>query len=52
MELVGNILIAPPAVKQGFWNKTVILITEHTPQGTLGIVLNKASTMSVIDFGF
>ena len=52
MELVGNILIAPPAVKQGFWNKTVILITEHTPQGTLGIVLNKPSTMSVVDFGY
>jgi len=51
MELVGNILIAPPAVKNNFWQKTVIAVTEHTPQGTLGIVLNKPSTMSITEFG-
>lgn len=52
MELVGNILISPPAVKNGFWHKTAIIVTEHTSQGTLGIVLNKPSPMSVVDFGF
>jgi putative transcriptional regulator len=51
MELVGNILIAPPAVKNSFWQKTVILITEHSPQGTLGLVLNKPSNMTFVDFG-
>lgn len=52
MELIGNILIAPPAVKNGFWHKTSILVTENTPQGTLGLVLNKPSSVSVIDFSF
>jgi putative transcriptional regulator len=51
MKFVGNLLIAPPAVKNTFWHKTVIMITEHSIQGTLGLVLNKPSSMSIIDFG-
>jgi putative transcriptional regulator len=51
MNLLGNLLIAPPAVKNNFWTKTVILVTEHAPQGSLGLVLNKSSEMSVVAFG-
>ena len=51
MEHVGNIIIAPPAVKNSFWHKAVIIVTEHTVQGTLGIVLNKPSNMSINDLG-
>lgn len=51
MNLLGNLLIAPPAVKGNFWHKTVIMITEQSPQGTLGIVLNKQSQLSIRDFG-
>ena len=51
MNFVGNLLIAPPAVKGNFWYKTVILVTEHHADGTVGIVLNKRSQMSVVEFG-
>ena len=51
MNLLGNLLIAPPAVKSNFWTKTVILVTEHLAQGSLGLVLNKPSDISVVAFG-
>jgi putative transcriptional regulator len=51
MNLIGNLLIAPPAVKGNFWYKTVIMITEHHGQGSVGLVLNKRSNMSVKEFG-
>lgn len=50
MNLVGKLLIAPPAVKGNFWYKTVILITEHHNNGSLGLVLNKRSQMTVNEF--
>lgn len=51
MNLVGNLLIAPPAVKGNFWYKTVIMLTEHHSEGSVGLVLNKRSQMSIADFG-
>jgi putative transcriptional regulator len=51
MNIIGNLLIAPPAVKGNFWYKTVVLITEHHNQGSVGLVLNKRSQMSVSEFG-
>lgn len=50
MDLIGNLLIAPPAMKGNFWYKTVILISEHHGQGSVGIVLNKRSQMSINEF--
>jgi putative transcriptional regulator len=49
--LVGNLLIAPPAVKGNFWYKTVVMITENHKNGSVGLVLNKRSQMSVKEFG-
>ena len=51
MNLLGNLLISPPAVKGNFWHKTVIMVTEHSHQGSVGLVLNKRSDLSLIDFG-
>lgn len=51
MNLVGKLLIAPPAVKGNFWYKTVILVTEQHRDGSIGVVLNKRSQMSVVEFG-
>jgi len=51
MDIVGNLLIAPPAVKGNFWYKTVVLITEHHTGGSVGLVLNKRSQMSLPEFG-
>lgn len=51
MNLVGNLLIAPPSVKGNFWHKTVIVITEDTESGSMGLVLNKRSNMTIGEFG-
>lgn len=51
MNLAGNLLIAPPALKGNFWYKTVIMITEHHEHGSMGLVLNKRSQMSISEFG-
>lgn len=47
----GNLLIAPPVVKGTFWYKTVIMVTECHLEGTVGLVLNKRSQLSVKEFG-
>lgn len=51
MNLVGNLLIAPPAVKGNFWYKTVVMVTEHHHHGSVGLVINKRSHMTLIEFG-
>jgi len=51
MKIVGKLLIAPPAVKGNFWHKTVIAVTEHHAQGSVGFVLNRRSQMTVKEFG-
>ena len=50
MDLLGNLLIAPPSVKGTFWYKTVVLVTEHHNNGSMGLVLNKRSQMTVNEF--
>ena len=51
MNLAGNILIAPPSVKGNFWYKTSILITEDHASGSMGLVLNKRSQVTIEEFG-
>lgn len=51
MNLIGNLLIAPPAVKGNFWYKTVVLVTEDHSSGSMGLVLNKRSNMTLVEFG-
>jgi putative transcriptional regulator len=51
MNIVGTLLIAPPAVKNNFWHKTVIAVTEHHSQGSVGFILNKRSPLSIFEFG-
>jgi len=50
MNIVGNLLIAPPAVKGNFWYKTVIMVTEHDQSGSVGLVINKRSQTSIVEF--
>lgn len=51
MDLIGNLLIAPPSLKGNFWYKTVVMVTEHHSQGSVGIVVNKRSELSLKSFG-
>jgi len=50
MSLTGKLLIAPPTVRGNFWSKTVIFITEDHDRGSIGLVLNKPSKMSIKEF--
>lgn len=49
MDYTGKLLIAPPAMKDPFWKKSVILITEDTTTGSMGVILNK-KTLSLNEF--
>lgn len=49
-NLVGSLLIAPPAVRGNFFEKSVILLTEHHTGGTVGVTLNKVSKVSIKEF--
>lgn len=51
MNFVGNLLIAPPSVKGNFWYKTVIMVTEHNSHGSVGLVLNKPTPLTIVEFG-
>jgi len=51
MDLVGKLLIAPPSVKGNFWYKTVVMVTEQHDTGSVGLVLNKRSDLTISDLG-
>jgi putative transcriptional regulator len=40
-SLRGSLLIAHPSLKDPYFRNTVLLITEHRGDGTIGVVLNK-----------
>ncbi len=43
----GNILIAQPALYDYTFNRSVVLITDHNEQGSVGFILNKPLNHSV-----
>ncbi len=48
MESVrGQLLIAGPALLDPNFRRTVVLVVEHTPEGALGLVLNRPSESTV-----
>lgn len=51
MQILSNLLIAPPALKSNFWHKTVVMVTENHAHGSVGLVLNKPSNTTIRDFG-
>ena len=44
---VGTILIAKPFMEDKRFEKTIILITEHNKNGTIGFVLNKETLVNI-----
>jgi putative transcriptional regulator len=46
-SLRGKLLIASPALLDPNFARTVVLITEHTSEGAMGVVLNRPSETSV-----
>ncbi len=48
-SLRGQLLIAGPTLLDPNFQRTVVLIVEHSPEGALGLVLNRASESTVGD---
>tara|TARA_B100000902_G_C27042695_1_gene780156 strand:+ start:313 stop:858 length:546 start_codon:yes stop_codon:yes gene_type:complete len=46
----GTILISKPFMEDKRFEKTVILITEHNENGTVGFVLNRKTAIDILDF--
>jgi len=46
-SLRGKLLLAGPALKDPNFDRTVVLITEHTDEGAMGLVLNRPSEARV-----
>jgi putative transcriptional regulator len=48
-SLRGHLLIASPALLDPNFRRTVVLVTEHTDEGAMGLVLNRPSEVGVAD---
>jgi putative transcriptional regulator len=48
-SLRGQLLVAAPALVDPNFRRTVVLITEHTEEGAMGVVLNRAAPIEVAD---
>jgi len=44
---VGKLLIAEPMLADPNFDRTVVLMIEHTPEGALGVVLNRPTELEV-----
>ena len=47
INLTNHFLIAMPALEDGLFTKSVVYVCEHSPQGALGLVINKPADISV-----
>ena len=48
-SLKGQLLVAGPSLLDPNFRRTVVLVGEHTDEGALGVVLNRASEATVED---
>ena len=46
-SLRGKLLLAGPTLKDPNFDRTVVLIAEHTEEGAMGLVLNRPSEATV-----
>lgn len=46
-SLAGHLLIASPDLTNDFFEKTVVLVFQHSEEGAAGVILNKPSHISV-----
>ena len=48
-SLTGRLLVATPALKDPNFERTVVMLVAHEPGGTLGVVLNRATEVTVAE---
>jgi putative transcriptional regulator len=46
-QLTGRLLVAAPTLRDPNFSRTVVLVLEHSPEGALGLVLNRPSETSL-----
>lgn len=46
----GSLLIAEPFLQDAYFHRSVVLLVEHTQEGSMGFVLNKKTQLSVNTF--
>ncbi len=46
----GSILISEPFIQDVYFQRSVILLVEHDPEGSMGFVLNKKTNLMINDF--
>jgi len=49
VNMIGTLLVAPPAQEDEFWGKTVIFLYEQNPNSIVGLVLNKPSDRTLTE---
>ena len=45
----GRILVAEPFLSDNYFKRSVVLLTEFTPEGSIGFILNKPLDISIQD---
>lgn len=48
-SLRGRLLVATPVIGDDNFDRTVVLVLEHGPDGALGLVLNRPTDVAVLD---
>jgi putative transcriptional regulator len=48
-SLRGTLLVAAPALADPNFQRTVVLVTEHTDEGAMGLVLNRPTETTVVE---
>src|SRR5437867_3353594 len=46
-SLAGNVLVASPSILDPNFERTVVLVTAHTDEGAIGVILNRCSEATV-----
>lgn len=51
MTKPGTLLIAPPAIQHNLWGGSTVLLTDTERDNSVGLIINKASRMTISEFG-
>jgi len=46
----GRVLVSEPLSRDGYFGRSVVLLTEHNEKGSLGFILNKSTGLSINSF--
>jgi putative transcriptional regulator len=50
LPVQGNVIISEPFLKDAYFQRSVVLLVEHAKEGTIGLVLNKKTSLKVNSF--